>query len=74
MLTEPIDRVVPNRYSLSMSEFIDLKTASEIVEPPLPIATIRGWIYRGKLKSYRPGRKRLVRKSEFIAFIEGGKQ
>lgn len=53
-----------------IAQFIDLATASLITEPPTPIASLRHWIAAGRLPSYRPGRKRLIKRAELLAFIE----
>jgi excisionase family DNA binding protein len=36
-----------------------------------PRETVRYWVAVGKLRSYKPGRKRLVREDDLVAFIEG---
>ena len=36
----------------------------------VPISTVRHWILIGKLKSIRPGRRRLVRQSDLEEFLK----
>ena len=35
--------------------------------------TVEWWIWTGKLPSVRPGRRRLVRRSDFTAFMRRGR-
>jgi excisionase family DNA binding protein len=39
-----------------------------------PIGTLRQWIADGRLPSYRPGRRVLVRRAELAAFIAGSRR
>jgi excisionase family DNA binding protein len=38
----------------------------------VPISTIRHWIAVGKLRSVRPGRRRMVRREDLDALLNGG--
>ena len=35
------------------------------------VATVRYWIAQGRLRSLRPGRRRLVRREDLLRFLEG---
>ena len=35
-------------------------------------STVRWWIATGRLRSFRPGRRRLIRRSDLESFIERG--
>jgi excisionase family DNA binding protein len=51
----------------SVLQYMTLKRAAEFADTPVP--TLRHWIYRGKLKAYRPGRRVLVQKSDLVRFL-----
>ncbi len=38
----------------------------------VPVSTIRHWIAVGKLRSVRPGRRRMVRREDLDALLNGG--
>ena len=38
----------------------------------VPVSTIRHWIAVGKLRSVRPGRRRMVRREDLDALLDGG--
>lgn len=40
----------------------------------VPVKTVRWWISTGKLPSFRPGRRVLVRRDDVVALVEGAKQ
>ena len=35
------------------------------------VATVRYWIAKGRLRSLRPGRRRLVRREDLLRFLDG---
>jgi len=37
----------------------------------VPLSTVRHWIATGKLPSVRPGRRRMVRRTDLDAFLAG---
>jgi excisionase family DNA binding protein len=37
----------------------------------VPVSTVRHWIAAGRLASIRPGRRRMVRRDDFEAFLLG---
>lgn len=38
-----------------------------------PVTSVRGWLADGRLKSIRPGRRRLVPREELERFLAGGR-
>jgi excisionase family DNA binding protein len=53
---------------MTSTDYLTLAEAAEIAR--VPIKSLRWWITCGKLRSYKPGRRRLVKRSELLAFIE----
>lgn len=51
-----------------VSAFLTLPEASEEIRTP--VRTLRLWIAQGRLVSYRPGRRVLVKREELIALVE----
>jgi excisionase family DNA binding protein len=49
--------------------YLTLKEAADLARTPA--ATIRKWIWQGKLQGFKPGRLVLVREADLIALIEG---
>ena len=50
--------------------FDDLLVLSEVASIcRVPIATARFWARTGRIQSYKPGRRRLVRRRDLLAFI-----
>jgi excisionase family DNA binding protein len=49
------------------SEFLFLEEVAAEIRTPL--STVRYWIITGKLPSIRPGRRRLVRRSDLERFL-----
>jgi excisionase family DNA binding protein len=49
------------------SEFLFLEEVAS--ETRTPLSTVRYWIITGKLPSIRPGRRRLVRRSDLDRFL-----
>lgn len=49
---------------------LTLPAAAQIVEPPIPVKTLRRWVADGRLPAYRPGRRVLVRREDLLALIE----
>lgn len=37
-----------------------------------PVSSVRGWIYAGKLRSRKVGRRRLVAEADLLQFLEHG--
>lgn len=55
-----------------MNESSQLLLLEEVArEARVSLSTVRFWIGAGKLRSVRPGRRRLVRRSDFEAFLTG---
>ena len=52
-------------------EFLGLKVAGRLTDPPTAVGTLRDWINKGKLRGYRPGRPMLVKRSELLALLGG---
>lgn len=53
-----------------MERLASLLTITEVASlTRAPIATVRHWIAVGKLRSLRPGRRRLVRRADLAAFL-----
>lgn len=50
------------------SPFIPLEDAAALACSPLE--SVRAWIKRGLLRSYKPGRRVLIKRAELLAFIE----
>lgn len=48
-------------------EFLLLSEAAETAR--VSLSTIRHWVATGQLKSSRPGRRRLIRRTDFDAFL-----
>jgi excisionase family DNA binding protein len=56
-----------------MNERSQLLLLDEVArEARVSLSTVRFWIGAGKLPSVRPGRRRLVRRSDLDAFLNGG--
>jgi excisionase family DNA binding protein len=48
----------------------DLLLLTEVAaEARVSLSTVRHWITRGKLKTVRPGRRRMVRRADLDAFL-----
>jgi excisionase family DNA binding protein len=55
-----------------MNERSQLLLLDEVArEARVSLSTVRFWIGAGKLPSVRPGRRRLVRRSDLDAFLNG---
>ena len=35
----------------------------------VPIGTVRDWVLKRKIRSYRPGRRRLIYRDDFLRFM-----
>jgi excisionase family DNA binding protein len=51
-----------------VSEYLTVQEAAELARTPVP--TIREWIRQQRFPSYRPGKRRLIKRADLIAFIE----
>ena len=50
----------------------DVLTLEEVAEMTrAPLSTVRFWARTGRLRSYRPGRRRLVFRIDLLKFIRG---
>jgi excisionase family DNA binding protein len=69
-VTEALASAAPARPpAKSRAGLLTLEQASALLAGT-SIETIRGWIWRGKLRAYKPGKHPLVRESELLAFVE----
>jgi len=50
------------------SPFLTILEAAAIARAP--VSSVRAWIYSGKLRASRPGRRVLVRRDRLIAFLD----
>jgi len=49
----------------------DVLTLAEVASAMrAPLSTVRLWCSSGRLRSFRPGKRRLVRREDLAAFIE----
>jgi excisionase family DNA binding protein len=52
--------------------YLTIEEAAELARAPEK--TVRWWILQGRLRSFRPGRRVLIRRDDLLAFIEGKPQ
>ena len=53
-----------------VSPFLLLTECAELAR--VPVSTVRHWIAIGRLRSVRPGRRRMVRRDDLEAFLADG--
>jgi excisionase family DNA binding protein len=53
---------------MSPSDYLLLTEAAELAR--VPLATVRWWVSQNRIRSYKPGRHRLIKRADLIAFIE----
>jgi excisionase family DNA binding protein len=55
------------------TEILEFLTVAEVAEKTrAPVSTVRHWIYTGRLKARKVGRRRLVEKMALVDFLYGG--
>ena len=60
----------PASYTLTMNTVDDLLYLPEVAEHcRTPISSVRHWVRTGRLLSIRPGRRRMVRRSDLERFL-----
>jgi excisionase family DNA binding protein len=52
-------------------QYLVLEEVADVCRTSL--STVRFWVRTGRLPSYRPGRRRLVRRDDMTAFIAAGR-
>lgn len=51
------------------NRFLLLEECADVAR--VSVSTVRHWIKAGKLRTFKPGRRRLVLRADFEAFLEG---
>ena len=54
------------------SPFLTIVEAAALARAP--VSSVRGWIYSGRLRASRPGRRVLVRRDRLLAFLDNAQE